>query len=369
MKKIRLFAAAFWLIACLCACGGNIDGIGADPGVSGVSGTSDTSGSVETSVSADIIIRSAAELDERVAYMCENCLSSVKVTLRDLDVWNELMEYYKEKHDILVMRGLSKMEMSYEKYAGYINAELIPTYETYVRVAVAYKNKSASGLSGEEKEVYDRAVKVIGDVVPKGGTVFEKEIAVHDYIAGKVAYDPEQQEESFGVYGALVKGRAVCSGYAEAFKMLMNMLGAECLLVTGEAGGIGHAWNLVNLNGEWYHVDVTWDDADEARLTHRYMNVSDDVLSYDHAWNSGNYKSANYMKYNYYKYTGKEVFSASQLSKEFTSAFNRGQRSFEAVCAYGFEPGDLAFLSELGEGYYSDSPYGKNIFLSVDIKG
>jgi len=301
--------------------------------------------------------------------MCENVLPSVNVALRDMDVWNDLMELYGKEHGILAMRGLTKIEISCEKYAGYIDAKITPTYDMYVKVAAAYKNKDASGLSEEEKQVYDKAADIIKNAVPKGGTAFEKELAVHDYIAGAVAYDAEQGEESFGVYGALIKGKAVCSGYAQSFKMIMNMLGAECLLVTGEADGTGHAWNLISLNGEWYHVDVTWDDADDAQLTRRYMNVSDEIMSYDHTWNSGNYKKADHMKYNYYKYTGKEIFSAKQLSKEMTAAYNKGQRAFEAVCAYDFTPDDLAFLSDYGEGYYSDTPYGKNIFLLVCIKG
>lgn len=67
-------------------------------------------------------------------------------------------------------------------------------------------------------------------------------------------------------YGALVNGKAVCEGYARAFKVVMDELGIECVLVQGYAQGEGggleaHMWNYVKLGGFWYGVDVTWNDS------------------------------------------------------------------------------------------------------------
>ena len=59
-------------------------------------------------------------------------------------------------------------------------------------------------------------------------------------------------------YGAFVNHNAVCQGYALAFKVLMDRAGIPCCYVSSDA--INHAWNMVRLDGNWYHVDVTWDD-------------------------------------------------------------------------------------------------------------
>lgn len=87
---------------------------------------------------------------------------------------------------------------------------------------------------------------------------------VHDYLVQTVAYDEEALNEetssriSFSPYGALVEGKAVCQGYALAFQLFMNRLNINSIFVSSEA--MNHAWNMVQIDGEWYHVDATWDD-------------------------------------------------------------------------------------------------------------
>lgn len=64
-------------------------------------------------------------------------------------------------------------------------------------------------------------------------------------------------------YSAIVNGKTVYAGYA------------------GEA----HAWNLLQLDGEYYNMDVTWDYPIGNPATtyyHDYFNVTDQQLSRDH---------------------------------------------------------------------------------------
>lgn len=95
-------------------------------------------------------------------------------------------------------------------------------------------------------------------------TDLQKVKAIHDYLVSTVSYDYEiiqlgfMRRSSFSVYGALVDQRAVCQGYALAFQMLMNRLGIPSLFVSSEA--MNHAWNMVRIGDDWYHVDSTWDD-------------------------------------------------------------------------------------------------------------
>ena len=63
------------------------------------------------------------------------------------------------------------------------------------------------------------------------------------------------------VYGALVMKKTVCAGYAMAFQYIMQRLGIECMYIRGECSGEGyHAWNIIKLEGDYYHVDATWGD-------------------------------------------------------------------------------------------------------------
>lgn len=76
-------------------------------------------------------------------------------------------------------------------------------------------------------------------------TEYEKELALHDYLIENCKYDRRSYEnkeipqESFNAYGALCLGTAVCEGYAEAMKLLLNRAGVECHIVTGVSKGSG----------------------------------------------------------------------------------------------------------------------------------
>ena len=90
----------------------------------------------------------------------------------------------------------------------------------------------------------------------------QKAKLVHDYLSKTVKYNytdylaNKVTDEDASAYGALVKHTAVCGGFASAYSLLMNTLGVPTITLCGK----NHAWNMVNLNGKWYHVDVTWDN-------------------------------------------------------------------------------------------------------------
>ncbi len=90
-------------------------------------------------------------------------------------------------------------------------------------------------------------------------TAYDKVKAVHDYLCEHITY-VQDDYYSHTAYGALAGGTAVCDGYSLAFQRFMDVLGIPCLIATGERNGDSHAWNLVQLDGQWYHLDVTWDD-------------------------------------------------------------------------------------------------------------
>ncbi len=89
-------------------------------------------------------------------------------------------------------------------------------------------------------------------------TDLEKILAVHDYMALNYEYVLEKNDQTM-LTMFLEKG-GVCAGYAKSFLHMMNVLGINCTVVEGLSGGINHMWNLVEIDGLWYHIDVTQDD-------------------------------------------------------------------------------------------------------------
>lgn len=115
-------------------------------------------------------------------------------------------------------------------------------------------------------KVYDRdtyeikIAELIRDTCLEGMEDWQIVLSVHEYITSHVCYD-ESLKKNTG-YDALVNGTAACYGYAQLFMDVMKRQGIPCkIAVCRDTGnGAGHAWNVVQLDGSWYHVDATWDD-------------------------------------------------------------------------------------------------------------
>ena len=94
--------------------------------------------------------------------------------------------------------------------------------------------------------------------------IYRKLGKVHNWLIETVSYGGNSKNRHT-IYGALADNKAVCEGYARVFKYLMDASGVPCVLVSGTATNSqgeeeNHAWNYVQINENWYAVDVTWDD-------------------------------------------------------------------------------------------------------------
>ncbi len=175
----------------------------------------------------------------------------------------------------------------------------------------AYKNSDDDSLMPKDKEVYDIVVSVISENISDDMTEYEKELIIHDWIIDNTQYDPGElstdpnavlSPEHDNPYGTLVYGYAICTGYTSTFQLFMDMLEIECLSVNGNSHGgtEDHAWNMVKLDGEWYFVDVTWDDPVGGDGVHTYFNVTSEfIANRDHFWEMENFPEATATKHAY----------------------------------------------------------------------
>lgn len=154
------------------------------------------------------------------------------------------------------------------------------------------------------KEKLDQRVQEILDGMNPAMSDYDKILYVHDVLIQNTEYDSACAEaigadteyaqiwQSSSAYGCLVEGRAVCSGYAAAFQLLMNETGIPCIRVDGSErdSGVLHEWNCVKLNEKWYYVDVTWDDPVfedgnslfKGMITYDYFLISEEMLMQTH---------------------------------------------------------------------------------------
>ncbi len=130
------------------------------------------------------------------------------------------------------------------------------------------------------------ASKILSKVKPEMKD-YEKVMIVHDYMVLSYGYDI--YTGGITAYDMIVNKIGVCQAYASAFKHFMDTLGIESTIVT--SGAMNHAWNMVKIDGEWYHVDITWDDPMPdlvGRINHNYLLLSDEkmIASNYHSWDA-----------------------------------------------------------------------------------
>ena len=154
--------------------------------------------------------------------------------------------------------------------------------------------KIHSFSSGNKK--VDKKIRSIikKQIKPKMSTA-ERGKAIHDYIILNCKYDYKNYlkgtipSKSYTAEGVILKKKAVCAGYAEAFQLFMDALGIPCKTITGTTPSGGHAWNIVKINKKWYQIDLTWDDPvpdEKGRVVYNYFLITDKQMKKDHRWNS-----------------------------------------------------------------------------------
>ena len=140
-------------------------------------------------------------------------------------------------------------------------------------------------ILSQKKEIQSAGAELESAVDMNGLTNLEIALAYHDYLAATTEYAHDHYlnntltSEDYSLYGALINHSTVCQGYAQAFLYIMNRLNIDAGIAVST--NANHAWNVIKINGNWYHIDVTFDDPvrDQlGRATHNYFMLSTDDL-------------------------------------------------------------------------------------------
>lgn len=171
----------------------------------------------------------------------------------------------------------------------------------------AWETGDETGLSDKDAFILRAAKAALEECgISEQTTAYDAELAVNDWLVQHCEYDlsaynwwtPKGKKDNLNPYGVFAHGYGICLGYATSFQLMMDMIGIECVTVTGAAykSREDHAWNMVRLDGEWYCVDVAWNDpvmGDPTQYSpevlneyyHRFFNVTSDYMRQtDHQW-------------------------------------------------------------------------------------
>ena len=149
--------------------------------------------------------------------------------------------------------------------------------------------EKVDNILNEIKETRDNIVKRLN------GIDYNKIMHAHDWIINNLQYEQNITNNNvYNLYGALIEKSAVCEGYAEALKYILDEVNIPCVLVSGTATNSEgkterHEWNYVQLYGKWYAIDSTWDDPVvkgtgyvSDSIKHRYFLVGSNEMNKNH---------------------------------------------------------------------------------------
>ena len=162
-------------------------------------------------------------------------------------------------------------------------------------------------------------------------TDYDAVVYLNDYLTNHVEYDMTLSRNLIHTaYGALVNGIAVCDGYAYALEYLLDGLGITNLVgagyvADGQSEPEGHMWSYVQLYGNWYGIDVTWNDPviiDPDATPEEIQHVKDEnrhnylLMGGDYGQGEGFYDEGRYIQ-NYIYYFGEDYyeFPVPEISK------------------------------------------------------
>lgn len=261
-----------------------------------------------------------------------------EVTLDNLYAYNNAAELLKD----VIYKGFKNVETTIDlsKYCMYMNndpnmaAKLFSSVLAehpdifYCTNSISYSyslnyNKQIVGYSLLVKYAYDtptintmkaelndKVSYIKNNLINDSYSDLKKEFIVHDYLTQNCTYDAENLSKntvpaiSHTAYGALVNKVAVCDGYSKAAKLLLNECGVECGVILSDQ--MHHAWNYVKIDGEYYQLDITWDDPvpESNRLNYSYFNLTNaEMAQARHAWIESDYPVGTSSRFGYLRTT------------------------------------------------------------------
>ena len=264
-------------------------------------------------------------------------------------IYNKLLDGLKNMSPSISF--ISKVEIDVMKYFEYVLMDHVDIYYTYqFNYTYDYETKVYNimpvyTIDSYLKNDYDTRIKAAKLKIVKEVKSMNKWDAVlnlHDYICKNVKY-LDFGDNCHTLLGPLIQGRGVCDGISKMFKYICNDIFVQCIYTCGIAtGGVnqkteGHAWNKVNLDNEWYNMDVTFDIGGTQCdcISHTYFMADDNLLKLSHKETSAaKMLKCNSKNLSYYKIQNNESSSDKETIELIKKNIKHNVLNFEIKLNY-----------------------------------
>lgn len=231
-----------------------------------------------------------------------------------------------------------------------------------------------SSTKSQEDELEAEVSRIYSEIIKDGMTDFEKIKAINDYIVLNTEYsrDVSAGVSEHSAYAVLKEGKGVCSGYALSIFKLAERAGIEVDYITGEAGGDLHGWNLVKLDGQWYHLDATWNDPVPDRkglVRYKYFLAPDSHMKLTHSWQGMDYSAATNNSYSWMRGLGYAITVGDTIYFSSESNESLQKINMDGTQSQTITQDRAPYFTVAGDTIYF-SNYSRNGYLySVGING
>ena len=243
-------------------------------------------------ITAPVCVINATALSQDTVSENQNCIAynqdfynantelcnTIKEGMQNMQTEIDIEKYQLTINDVkTAMRTVTEMnpelfyvsKTTFSCAVGTCVARLVPKY-TY----------SVDRISVMREELNNRTNEILENITPDMSD-FQKAAIIHDEIVLGCEYSnsPDSQFTRTSVYDCLVNGYANCQGYSSALSYMLEQVGIKSEIV--ESSQMNHIWNLVAIDGKYYHVDATFDDPTPDRfgyVSHKYFLLSDGAI-------------------------------------------------------------------------------------------
>ena len=210
--------------------------------------------SLDTEV--DTYCYSCLSASEQIAYMAINdCITHLIAS------WN-----CGSMEQEAIHRAFESLMMDHPEYYWTDSYTFVTSYVKNTisghRVEFTY-TMDAPQIRRRNDEITNAIYAIADELVVPDGSTYSLVKTVFDYLVDNCTYDETNLDQS--LYSVMVNKSGVCASFSRAFEFIMQCLGIPCTVVFGHltqnegvlGTTLGHEWNIVQIDGKWYHVDVT----------------------------------------------------------------------------------------------------------------
>lgn len=253
----------------------------------------------------------------------------------------------------------------------YVSNAYSYNYTDTTVTTISPKYNSTGSTLQSQKDLYYKNLNEIVSQVNTTWSPLEKIVFVHDYLCQNYEYDTSYS--IYNTYDFFAQKKGVCQAYTLTFIAVMNELGIETSVASSDS--MQHIWNLVKLNGKWYHVDVTWDDpvADKYGLAYHGNLLLSDTAIAGNRNNSSQIHSDWISSYTcssttYDSYFWGTVTSPFQYLKgQWYYAYYDATIDSAKLNTYNFKSNTSKSITDLGQWTVGDNGYYTSCFSGLDV--